>query len=186
MIPEKVVSGSSRKLLKVIGQFQGYFVYRTRQTNKSVFVVEALIISLDTYIEVIRLKSTTSWVIIRRSFIVNFSRHGLPKTVIIDNGLQYLSNEFDAFAKEYNFYHNTSSPEFSGQVEHAVQTVKRLLKCHIIMALLNYSSTPLPWFNFSPSRLLMGRSFWPLYQFTRSIYTSMALSRWISGAQWTV
>ena len=42
----KVFSGPSRKLLKVIGQIQRYFIYRTRQTSKSVFIVKGLKINL--------------------------------------------------------------------------------------------------------------------------------------------
>ena len=60
-----------------------------------------------------------------------FSCHGIPETVISDNGPQYSSNEFDTFAKKYNFNHITSSslfPQSNGQVERAVQTVKRLMK----------------------------------------------------------
>ena len=40
--PEKILSGPSRKPLKVIGQFQGHFVHRTKQTSQSVFVVKGL------------------------------------------------------------------------------------------------------------------------------------------------
>ena len=113
------------------------------------------------YIEVIKLKSTTSQAIIEALQSV-FSRHGIPETVVSDNGPQYSSNEFDTFAKRYNFVHITSSPLFpqsNGQVERAVQTVKRLLNQSNdpYMALLTYRSTPLPWCNFSPSELLMGR-----------------------------
>ena len=113
------------------------------------------------FIEVIKLKSTTSQSIIEALRSV-FSRYGIPETVISDNGPQYSSNEFDTFAKKYNFHHVTSSPLFpqsNGQVERAVQTVKRLLKRSddAYMALLTYRSTPLPWCNLSPSELLMGR-----------------------------
>ena len=113
------------------------------------------------FIEVIKLKSTTSQAIIEALQSV-FSRHGIPETVISDDGPQYSSNEFDTFAKKYNFNHITSSPLFpqsNGQVERAVQTVKRLMKRSDdpYMALLTYRSTSLPWCNFSPSELLMGR-----------------------------
>ena len=94
------------------------------------------------YIEVIKLKSTTSQAIIQALQSV-FSRHGIPETVVSDNGPQYSSNEFDTFAKRYNFVHITSSPLFpqsNGQVERAVQTVKRLLNQSDdpYMALLTY------------------------------------------------
>ena len=82
------------------------------------------------FMEVIKLKSTTSQSIIEALRSV-FSHYGIPEIVISDNGPQYSSNEFDTFAKKYNFHHVTSSPLFpqsNGQVEQAVQTVKRLLK----------------------------------------------------------
>jgi len=62
----------------------------------------------------------------------------------------------------YNFQHSTSSPLFpqsNGQVECALQTVKRLLTWYDdpYMVLLTYHSTPLPWCNYSPAELFMGR-----------------------------
>ena len=39
-----------------------------------------------------------------------FSRHGIPKEVISDNGPEFSSYEFSTFAKEWDFYHNPSSP----------------------------------------------------------------------------
>ena len=109
----------------------------------------------------IKLKSTTSQAILEALQSV-FFHHGIPESVISDNGPQYSSNEFDAFAKKYNFNHINSSPLFpqsNGQVERPVQAVKRLLKQSDgpYMALLTYRTTPLPWCNFSPSELLMGR-----------------------------
>ena len=40
--PEKILSGPSKKPLRVIGQFQGHFVYKAKQTSQSVFVVDEL------------------------------------------------------------------------------------------------------------------------------------------------
>ena len=113
------------------------------------------------YIEVIKLKSTTSQSIIEALQSV-FSCYSIPETVVSDNGPQYSSNEFNTFAKRYSFTHITSSalfPQSNAQVERAVQTVKRLLNQSDdpYMALLTYRSTPLPWCNFSPSELLMER-----------------------------
>ena len=111
--------------------------------------------------EVIKVKSTTSSAIIGAMKPV-FARHGIPETLISDNGPQYVSAEFREFSTKYNFGHVTSSPYFAqsnGQAERTVQTVKKLLKDsndpHL--ALLSYRSTPLPWCNLSPCELLMGR-----------------------------
>ena len=63
------------------------------------------------------------------------------------------------FAKEYQFQHVPSSPlypEGNGKAEHAVKTIKRLLKKgdDLYLALLSYRATPLS-IGYSPSELLM-------------------------------
>ena len=91
------------------------------------------------YFEIIKLKSTTSSSVIEglKSF---FSRHGIPETVVSDNGPQYASREFAEFALSYKFQHVTSSPLFphsNGQAERTVQTAKRLLKMLRILTWLS-------------------------------------------------
>ena len=57
-----------------------------------------------------------------------FARHGIPKVVFIDNGLQYSSHEFKKFSKSWDFIHKTSSPKFrqgNGFVERAIHTIKK-------------------------------------------------------------
>ena len=61
------------------------------------------------YPEVIRLHSTTSASVISAMKSV-FSRHGIPSTIVSDNGPQYDSAEMKAFASSYGFKHITSSP----------------------------------------------------------------------------
>ena len=105
------------------------------------------------YPEICKLSNTTSYSIIE-ALKTMFSRHGVPETLVSDNGPQYSSLEFAA--------HVTSSPYFpqsNGQAERTVQTVKNLLKDSTDhhMALLTYRSTPFPWCNLSPAELLMGR-----------------------------
>ena len=113
------------------------------------------------YPEVIKLKGTTSGRVIEALKAV-FSRHGIPETVVSDNGPQYSSQEFTDFARQYDFCHLTSSPLYpqsNGQAERGVQTVKGLLKevDDPYMALLNYMTTPFPWCNLSPAELSIGR-----------------------------
>jgi transposase InsO family protein len=95
-----------------------------------------------------------------------FGRFGVPDELITDNGPQYKSAEFEAFAKLWDFKHTTSSPGYAqsnGQIEKTVQTVKNLLKrCaqsgdDPTLALLNYRNTPLDGVGKSPAQLLMSR-----------------------------
>ena len=113
------------------------------------------------YPEVITLSSTTSKSVILALKTI-FARHGIPETVISDNGPQYSSEEFQQFAIEYNFSHVTSSPHIpqcNGQAKRGVKTVKKLLKNakDPFLSLLSYRATPLPWCKLSPAELLMGR-----------------------------
>ena len=60
-----------------------------------------------------------------------FSRHGIPETVISDNGSQYSSKQYKQFAREWQFSHKTSSPRYpqsNGLAESSVKVVKQLLK----------------------------------------------------------
>lgn len=116
------------------------------------------------FIEVTKLKNLTSSVLIE-SVKAIFSRHGIPKILISDNGPQYTSGEFKKFTKQWGFEHITSSPNYpqsNGKSERAVQTVKNLLKKCIItnsdfhIALLNFRNTPRDGLS-SPAQLLMGR-----------------------------
>ena len=90
-----------------------------------------------------------------------FARHGIPETVISDNGPQFSSEAYAQFAREYGFEHVTSSPNHpqgNGEAERGVQTVKNLLKKEgdPYLALLAYRSTPLE-IGYSPCELLMSR-----------------------------
>ena len=112
------------------------------------------------YIEIARLnRTTTSEVVIHLKSI--FARHGIPETLISDNGPQYASREFAEFTKDYEFKYSTSRPYFpqgNGEAERAVGTIKGLLNKSgdPYKALLAYRSTPLQ-IGYSPAELLMGR-----------------------------
>ena len=112
------------------------------------------------YPEVVQMNSTTTTCTITALKNI-FTRHGIPEIVRSDNGPQYSSHEFAAFAKAYQFQHITSSPLFpqsNGQAERMVQIIKKLFRKSedIYQGLLSYRSTPLPWCNLSPAELLMG------------------------------
>ena len=112
------------------------------------------------YIEVAKLTSTTSRSVVQHLKSI-FSHHGIPDTVMSDNGPQFSSSLFQSFSKEYGFTHSTSSPKYpqtNGAAERAVQTVKSLLNKNEdpYLAMLCYRATPLE-NGFSPAELLMGR-----------------------------
>lgn len=116
------------------------------------------------YVEVCQLPNISSNSVIMSTKDI-FSRHGIPETLISDNGTQYSSREFKMFAREWGFHHVTSSPNYAqanGKSERAVQTVKSLLKKAMNsngdfhLALLNFRNTPRDGLS-SPAQLLMGR-----------------------------
>ena len=78
-----------------------------------------------------------------------------------DNGSQF-DSYMKVFANTYGFEHVTSSPHYpqsNGLAERIVKTMKSLLD-HTedpYWALLSYRSTPLPWGNYGPAGLLVGR-----------------------------
>ena len=117
------------------------------------------------YIEVARLTSITSRSMIRELQII-FSRFGIPDTLVTDNGLQFSSAKFVAFAKSWGFQHITSSPIYpksNGKAEDAVRTVKQLFsKCRQAgqpeqLALPDWRNTPMEGLKTSPAQQLFGR-----------------------------
>ena len=106
------------------------------------------------------LEVTTSQAVIKTLCEV-FSVHGIPEVVMSDNGPQYSSREFQAFAKDWGFTHVTSSPmhpQANGEAERAVQTAKNILRknANPYLGLLAYRTAKLQ-NGHSPSELLMGR-----------------------------
>lgn len=117
------------------------------------------------FIEVDELRNTTSGEVIKR-LKAHFARHGSPETVISDNGTQFSSSEFKAFAEEWGFTHETISPgnsQANGAAEAAVKTVKRMLRKSaatgddIYKALLHSRNTPTEGMETCPAQRLLGR-----------------------------
>ena len=95
-----------------------------------------------------------------------FAHHRIPKTVISDNGPQFISDEHDKFVKSWGFDHNFSSPEYpqsNGIVEWIIQTVKKTLRKAKLsnndpyLAILALRTTPQQKHS-SPAQLLMNRN----------------------------
>ncbi|KAK4296250.1 hypothetical protein Pmani_031249 [Petrolisthes manimaculis] len=117
------------------------------------------------YIEVAKHNTITSIAVIKELQNI-FARHGVPDTLITDNGPQFVTAEFEVFEKKWAFEHVTSSPRYpqsNGKAENAVKTIKRLFsKCKIsgeseYMALLNWRNTPSEGMQTTPAQRLMGR-----------------------------
>ncbi|UYV79585.1 hypothetical protein LAZ67_17003172 [Cordylochernes scorpioides] len=111
--------------------------------------------------EVIQLDRLTASVVVRGCKSI-FARHGIPETVVSDNGTQFgAAREFANFARQYGFTHVTSRPRFpqsNGMAEAGVKIAKMILKKNQdpSLGLLEYRSTPLE-NGYSPAELLMGR-----------------------------
>ena len=79
------------------------------------------------------------------------ARHGIPKEIRSDSGLQYDSAELAQFTKNLEIKHSTSSPRYpraNREVERAVRTVKSILKKEkdpttALLAYRAYRSTPI-------------------------------------------
>ncbi|UYV71423.1 K02A2.6-like, partial [Cordylochernes scorpioides] len=111
--------------------------------------------------EMVQLDRLTASVVVRSCKSI-FARHGIPETVVSDNGTQFgAAREFANFARQYGFQHVTSSPRFpqsNGMAEAGVKIAKLILKKNqdSSLGLLEYRSTTLE-NGYSPAELLMGR-----------------------------
>ncbi|UYV84530.1 K02A2.6-like, partial [Cordylochernes scorpioides] len=111
--------------------------------------------------EMVQLDRLTASAVVRSCKSI-FARHGIPETVVSDNGTQFgAAREFANFARQYGFQHVTSSPRFpqsNGMAEAGVKIAKLILKKNQdpSLGLLEYRSTPLG-NGYSPAELLMGR-----------------------------
>ena len=60
-----------------------------------------------------------------------FATHGLPQTIVTDNGPSFTSEEFKQFMEKNGIKHITSAlyhPSSNGQAERAVKTLKQGIK----------------------------------------------------------
>ena len=98
-----------------------------------------------------------------------FAVHGLPETLVSDNGTVFTSAEFKEFLQRNNIQHIRTAPYHpasNGQAERAVQTFKNgmkrsskdTLETRVSRFLFHYRITPNTTTGVSPAELLMGRS----------------------------
>ena len=107
-----------------------------------------------------------------------FATHGIPVTLISDNGRQFVSEEFKQFMKGYDIIHTTSSPghpQGNGLAERAVQSAKSLLEktnrdgSDLYLNLLNLRNIPRSKALGSPVQRLMSRSTRAVLPMTKTV-----------------
>ena len=115
--------------------------------------------------EVDRLEKTTAKEVIRRTKY-HFARYGIPSVVISDNGPQFSSEDFENFAREWDFQHRCSSPghqQANGMAESGVKMAKQLIRRAVdsgrdpFMAILEYRNIPSQDYGSSPAQRMLGR-----------------------------
>lgn len=94
---------------------------------------QTFLTAVDYYSGLFEVQDMTSTVAPRVITILKlwFARHGIPITVMSDNGPPFNSERFQEFSDEWDFNHITSSPhhpQSNGKAENAVKTCKSLLK----------------------------------------------------------
>ena len=121
--------------------------------------------NLSGYLEIDLLRAQTSWEVILK-LRMTFARFGPPEVLITDNGPQFTSAQFAAFAQSWRFQHRTSSPHYprsNGQAEAAVKVAKAIMTkakhsgTDVYMALLDYRNTPHSSTNLSPVEVMLNR-----------------------------
>ena len=129
------------------------------------------------FFELDHLKNISSVHVIRK-IKSHFARHGIPEQVITDNGPQFLSRDFQMFAKEWDFEHVTSSPYYNqanGKAESAVKEAKKILRkskkanSDAFLAVLDHRNTPSTNMKSSPAQRLLNRRVRTLLPTTASL-----------------
>ncbi|CAB4017096.1 Transposon Ty3-G Gag-Pol poly, partial [Paramuricea clavata] len=129
---------------------------------------QTFLIAVDYYSGLFEVQDMTSTVASRVITVLKswFARHGIPITVMSDNGPPFNSESFKDFSDEWDFNHITSSPhhpQSNGKVENAVKTCKSLLKKARddkqapLLSILEWRNTPTEGMGASPAQLLYGR-----------------------------
>ncbi|XP_015280720.1 PREDICTED: uncharacterized protein K02A2.6-like [Gekko japonicus] len=119
------------------------------------------------WLEVVHMRSTTSTAVVQALRRL-FATHGLPDTLVSDNGPQFVSEEFRQFLTNNGIRQMTAAPfhpASNGQAERMVRTAKEALgrltegdwSVRLGAFLLRQHTTPCSTTGRSPAELLMGR-----------------------------
>ncbi|XP_015277400.1 PREDICTED: uncharacterized protein K02A2.6-like [Gekko japonicus] len=119
------------------------------------------------WLEVVQMNATTSTAVIHALRRL-FATHGLPDTLVSNNGPQFVSEEFKTFLSDNGIRQITAAPfhpASNGQAERMVRTAKEALgrltegdwSVRLGSFLLRQHTTPCSTTGRSPAELLMGR-----------------------------
>ena len=135
------------------------------------FLGTMFLIMVDAYskwLEVHPTRVTTSRVTIEK-LRATFATHGIPTTLVSDNGSNFCSEEFEDFLTKNGIHHRKTAPyhpSSNGLAERAVQTfkdgIKKMseegsLETRVSRFLFKYRITPHSTTGVSPAEMLMGR-----------------------------
>ncbi|KYN12234.1 Uncharacterized protein K02A2.6 [Trachymyrmex cornetzi] len=136
------------------------------------FLNKMFLIMVDAYSkwpEVHILKDITAKTVIPKCRQI-FATFGLPRTLVTDNGRNFVSHEFQQFLRSNGIVYKVTSPynpATNGQAERFVQTLKQALKrsnCNtadmdlvLSKILLQYRSLPHALTNKTPAEMFLGR-----------------------------
>ena len=133
-----------------------------------------LVIALSAMVNIIWFSSTFSIEEVnhqaRWSTEASVRFHGIPLTLISNNGPNYASEEFSLFAKAWDFQHLTYSPKAIGKAESAVKIMKTIITKgngkgeNKWKAILEWKNSPTPSQGTSPAQRLMSRRRRSLYK----------------------
>jgi len=132
--------------------------------NQMLYVV---VDSFSKWIEVLPVKTASASVTIEKVHAF-FATHGIPETIVSDNGTHFVNALMKQFLKANGVRHITAAPyhpSSNGLAEQAIQTCKAAinkmssgtLETKIQRFLLNYRITPQGTTGVPPAQLLMGR-----------------------------
>ena len=122
-----------------------------------------------------------------------FSCHGIPESLVSDNGPAYASEEFHEFASKWELRCITTSPHYlqaNGKSESAVKICKNLLKksqlpkSDIHLALLNHRNTPTEPKNTSPAQCLYGQCTQTLLPVSAKLLIPETLNKFQPNLKW--
>ncbi|KAF2904059.1 hypothetical protein ILUMI_02117 [Ignelater luminosus] len=121
-----------------------------------------LLIIVDAYSKWLEVKTTTSTTAATTIKLMDevFAAYGVPVTIVSDNGIQFISEDFKNFLRNSGVkYHKLSAPyhpSTNDQAERYVQTVKDVLR-DLNEFLRQYRKAPHSTTGLSPARLFLGR-----------------------------